>query len=272
MPRKFENEDWEIRLGGVPEYLKSDLSEAFVSKRDRLTLLNPRTMKPFRFGETNNDGSQVFLEYQKNPKNKNSIYNLIFISHENANLIKASTGVEREKVVRKIFYKIKKEKRKSLKKRPNPRTGKDFQYGDMDEQGRYFVRYLWSPQKNNPEYFTERWERSQEAYINHRINVVLGNVKKRVKEKKLNFDVDVQYLRSIFPNDFICPILETKMVWGGDNSDNSPSLDRVVPDKGYVKGNLRWISNIANTLKSDRNFEIIEKIYLDMKKQREERN
>ena len=110
------------------------------------------------------------------------------------------------------------------------------------------------------------------AYINHRINAVLENVKKRVKEKKLKIDVDVQYLRSIFLNDFICPILETKMVWGGDNSDNSPSLDRVVSDKRYVKGYRRWIFDIANTLKSDRNFEIIEKIYLDMKKQREERN
>ena len=67
------------------------------------------------------------------------------------------------------------------------------------------------------------------------------------------------------------PNFRDKDGMGWDNSDNSPSLDRVVSDKRYVKGYRRWISNIANTLKSDRNFEIIEKIYLDMKKKSEKR-
>ena len=46
----------------------------------------------------------------------------------------------------------------------------------------------------------------------------------------------------------------------------SSSLDRIEPNKGYVKGNVRWIEDIANVLKLDRNVGIIEKIYFDMKK------
>jgi hypothetical protein len=39
---------------------------------------------------------------------------------------------------------------------------------------------------------------------------------------------------------------------GEKRSDNSPSLDRLVPEKGYVAGNVRVISDKANRLKGDR--------------------
>ena len=32
---------------------------------------------------------------------------------------------------------------------------------------------------------------------------------------------------------------------------NSPSLDKIIPEKGYIKGNVWVISNRANTLKND---------------------
>lgn len=34
-------------------------------------------------------------------------------------------------------------------------------------------------------------------------------------------------------------------------SDNSPSLDRLIPNNGYVKKNVRVISKKANTMKSN---------------------
>jgi hypothetical protein len=49
-----------------------------------------------------------------------------------------------------------------------------------------------------------------------------------------------------------CPVLGIPLElseWG--RSDNSPSLDRLVPSRGYVPGNVKVISFLANRLKSN---------------------
>ena len=79
----------------------------------------------------------------------------------------------------------------------------------------------------------------------------------------------MNYIQLIFPKDFKCPISKEKMIWGihgKNNIFNSPSVDRIDPDKGYVKGNVRWVTFLCNTLKSNRNKEIIKKIYKDIVK------
>jgi predicted nucleic acid-binding Zn-ribbon protein len=52
----------------------------------------------------------------------------------------------------------------------------------------------------------------------------------------------------------ICPILgielkHDKGTPGGNK--NSPSLDKIIPEKGYVKGNVRVISQLANAMKAN---------------------
>ena len=50
----------------------------------------------------------------------------------------------------------------------------------------------------------------------------------------------------------VCPVLGIPIIVGADKaSDNSPSLDRVVPRFGYVAGNALVISNRANRIKND---------------------
>jgi len=53
----------------------------------------------------------------------------------------------------------------------------------------------------------------------------------------------------------------------GKVSDNSYSLDRIDPSKGYVKGNVEVISHRANTLKSNATIEELEKVIQYMRKQ-----
>lgn len=53
-----------------------------------------------------------------------------------------------------------------------------------------------------------------------------------------------------------CPALGVKLEvasggWRGVNKDNSPSLDKIIPALGYVKGNVVVISNKANRMKND---------------------
>lgn len=50
----------------------------------------------------------------------------------------------------------------------------------------------------------------------------------------------------------VCPVLGVKLEKGRESgTDNSPSLDRIVPALGYVPGNIRIISNRANRIKND---------------------
>ena len=52
------------------------------------------------------------------------------------------------------------------------------------------------------------------------------------------------------------------MNWGDEpNLPTSPSLDRIKPNKGYVKGNTVWISNRANKIKYDSSFKEFEMLY-----------
>ncbi len=50
----------------------------------------------------------------------------------------------------------------------------------------------------------------------------------------------------------VCLVLGIKLDWGRNGcNNNSPSLDRINPKLGYIKGNVRIISNLANTMKSN---------------------
>lgn len=69
----------------------------------------------------------------------------------------------------------------------------------------------------------------------------------RTKALKLDipFDLTPEYLHSIWTD--YCPVFNVKMEVGLGN--NSPSVDRIVPELGYVKGNVAWISTRANSVK-----------------------
>ena len=49
-----------------------------------------------------------------------------------------------------------------------------------------------------------------------------------------------------------CPILGIPIICGGAGfDDNSPSLDKIIPEFGYTPENVQWISNRANIVKSN---------------------
>ncbi len=102
---------------------------------------------------------------------------------------------------------------------------------------------------------------------NHKYQI-WSHARKRAKANNLEIDIS--------PNDIpdipsVCPILGIKLKRNINKSkhgpsDNSPSLDRIDCQKGYIKGNIRIISNRANRIKSNATLEELEKIYKDLKK------
>ena len=72
----------------------------------------------------------------------------------------------------------------------------------------------------------------------------------RAKGKGLPFNITIDYLLSIVTDS--CPVFNTEFKFSGNKvaRNESPSLDRIDPSKGYVEGNLVVISNKANNIKS----------------------
>lgn len=91
---------------------------------------------------------------------------------------------------------------------------------------------------------------------NGRINNILTTIKARAKRKNLPFNLTQAYLKSIATD--LCPVFNIPLMWVRENSNkpcaayfDSPSLDRINPQLGYVEGNVAWISMKANYIKSN---------------------
>lgn len=65
-----------------------------------------------------------------------------------------------------------------------------------------------------------------------------------------------------------CPVLGIRLATGVSGfTDASPSLDRLIPSLGYIKGNVRVISMRANAIKRDATAEELAKILAYMRKE-----
>ena len=96
---------------------------------------------------------------------------------------------------------------------------------------------------------------------------ILKRAKGRSKEQNVPFNLTEEDI--IIPE--ICPVLGIKIEVGEGSkpSPNSPTLDKLIPEKGYVKGNVNIISHKANTIKNDATLEELEKVTSWLKNQLE---
>lgn len=103
------------------------------------------------------------------------------------------------------------------------------------------------------------WEQGNPAYY------FLNNARRRAKDQGVPYDLKIKDLADL-PIPEVCPYLGIPIIKGeGKSSENSPSLDKIVPSLGYVKGNVEFISSRANRLKNDATLEELEKIVSRLK-------
>jgi hypothetical protein len=78
---------------------------------------------------------------------------------------------------------------------------------------------------------------------------ILTRAKSRAKQKNIPFNLTLEDIE--VPE--TCPLLGIPIEIQPKKGyhPNSPSLDKIIPEKGYIKGNVWVISNRANTLKND---------------------
>jgi hypothetical protein len=100
---------------------------------------------------------------------------------------------------------------------------------------------------------------------NGRIGMAYSRIKTGAKQRNLEVTVSLEYLRSIAPD--ICPVFGTTFNWedfgekDGKALDTSPSIDRIDSNKGYIEGNIVWISVKANRIKNNATAEELLQVY-----------
>jgi hypothetical protein len=85
--------------------------------------------------------------------------------------------------------------------------------------------------------------------LTHARHLLLSGAKTRAKKAGLPFNLTEEDIELPLR----CPALGIDLIYGGghDNRDASPSLDRLRPEFGYVRGNVATISYRANRIKSN---------------------
>lgn len=125
-----------------------------------------------------------------------------------------------------------------------------------EERKEYLRNYSINWQKNNK----DKVAKIGRAYRDrHPLRSMLNRVKYRAKSLEIPFNLTVDDL--VVPSH--CPIFGVPLFvcsGRGQPKDDSASVDRIVPQLGYVKGNVAVISKHANTVKNDGTAEEHEKI------------
>ena len=114
----------------------------------------------------------------------------------------------------------------------------------------------------NASYYYEKRKRERASIESS----ILARVKSRAKLKGIPFNMTVEDIT--IPK--VCPILGIELTFnygkGSGHHDDSPSVDRIYPDRGYVKGNVRIISARANLLKNNATPQELEAVLKDLRR------
>ena len=92
--------------------------------------------------------------------------------------------------------------------------------------------------------------RKRYLYIHEPWRAKCWNARCKAKKLGLDYSLNYEYVKNIWPSDNKCPALgiEFKQGVNGKPIDSSPSLDRILPELGYTKGNVQIVCNLANKI------------------------
>lgn len=108
-----------------------------------------------------------------------------------------------------------------------------------------------------------RSNKAKEKYQKNIFHFMATLKKSFCKKRNIPFDLDKEYLESIWTG--VCPIFGIELTTHSKKLNSQYALDKIEPSKGYVKGNVAFISARANRIKYDANVEELEAIIKYMK-------
>ena len=134
-------------------------------------------------------------------------------------------------------------------------TGKPCKYGHISERWVHSYSCLTCHDLASKKYRTtdkcKQYNRKhyEESRVERWARIMLTSAKRRARNSKVPCDITQEDIERVYPKDNKCPILgiELKRNYdqNGSFADESPSLDRIRPEKGYVVGNVIIIALIG---------------------------
>ena len=136
------------------------------------------------------------------------------------------------------------------------------------DRGNYFKnKERWV----TPEQFVKNKTSTKNSYKKHflskenRIKSIYKNRLYSAKKSNIEFTITFEEVEALVTD--VCPVLGIKLDWENTGRtgkqggrDNSPSIDKIDPNKGYVSGNVVWMSHRANKIKQDATSEEIQAV------------
>jgi hypothetical protein len=134
---------------------------------------------------------------------------------------------------------------------------------------RHYARHSDKVKAAVKEYKNKNPNSVKDSYIDRCLTdpegIILSNAKSRAKKKGLDFNITREDL--VCPE--FCPLLGIPLMptkgTGLHATDNSPSVDRLDPAKGYIKGNVWIISYRANTIKNSATWQELFSLALNLR-------
>ena len=119
------------------------------------------------------------------------------------------------------------------------------------------ANFRWrKPDKHHPkgywDYYCNKCEadRARNDRAKDPIKYLYTVAKYRAKKKGVPFTITVEDLRDLQVTH--CPCFGWELDYGGGKGKGNPSsasIDRIVPELGYVPGNVQIVSNLVNSMK-----------------------
>jgi hypothetical protein len=116
---------------------------------------------------------------------------------------------------------------------------------DKEARLKYIKEWALQDYHKHPEKYRERSRASRE---NNPARRLITSTKRTAKIKNLEHNITAEDL--VLPK--FCPLLGIEIDYSAGNGKNlsNPSVDRIDPTKGYIKGNVEVMSMFANIMKS----------------------
>lgn len=78
-------------------------------------------------------------------------------------------------------------------------------------------------------------------------------IKSSSQSKNVPFDLTPEYLEDIWTG--YCPVLKIQLEkYTNRSNPNAAELDRIIPEKGYIQGNVAFLSRRINKIKSNASY------------------